>query len=103
MVIYINIRVVLIFLVNARLVKELRDFFLECKCFMFCFVFFLTSFMLSKWIFSAFVFFLKDTPLTWELMLYSGMAHPLYSFAFAFDVLLKVLPQDSRMLVVISL
>lgn len=52
---------------------------------------------------SAFVFFLKDTPLTWELMLYSGMAHPLYSFGFAFDVLLKVLPQDSRMLVVISL
>lgn len=64
---------------------------------------FLTSFMLSKWIFSAIVFFLKDTPLTWKLMLYSGMAHPLYSFAFAFDVLLKVLPQDSRMLVVISL
>lgn len=75
MVIYINIRVVLIFLVNARLVKELRDFFLECKCFMFCFVFFFKlalCFMLS-----AFVFFLKDTPLTWELMLYSGMAHPL--------------------------
>lgn len=64
---------------------------------------FLTSFMLSKWMFSAFVFFLKDTPLTWELMLYSGMAHPLYSFGFAFDVLLKVLPQDSRMLGVISL
>lgn len=48
--------------------------------------------------FFSICFFLKDTPLAWELMLYSGMAHPLYSFGSGFDVLLKVLPQDLRML-----